>query len=475
MAIETIQLGKILITHKGAWSSAVAYEALDVVSYIGSSYLALTAPPMGTLVTNATYWRPLSKSAYQYAVEAGYTGTEEEFGILIDSIQDRELVSNKVTSISVASTDTEYPSAKATHTALELKVDNADIVNTLTEATAGKVLDARQGKALNDAKINKDGSNSAIETLTFIGVTDADVPIELPVEYSKDDGTYNFTLPSGAVGQLFQELYFHAKTTEAITEGDAIQYAGAQGRHALIKKAVPAEIKVNPYLFMGIATTSAANNAFCKVTWFGNVSGVSTTGWSLGNILYYDSTNVSAGKLTNTMPVAPNTRINVGVVTLLSTGGAANGTILVRPEFHNKLVDADDVYTPTLANGDVLKWNNTTKRFEVFNIDTALGLKSDKTALEATEEVAAQSLVELKERIDALEELIKQGILNNIIIKRLSVEDLQLNGASLILTGADAPAVTPDFIGQFYIKTTATTACYQSTGTTAVGDWKLIG
>lgn len=92
-----------------------------------------------------------------------------------------------------------------------------------------------------------------------------------------------------------------------------------------------------------------------------------------------------------------------------------------------------------------------------------------------TEEVTAQSLVELKERIDALEELIKQGILNNIIIKTLSVEDLQLNGASLILTGANAPAVTPDFIGQFYIKTTATTACYQSTGTSAVGDWKQIG
>lgn len=475
MAIETIQLGKILITHKGAWSSAVAYEALDVVSYIGSSYLALTAPPIGTLVTNATYWRPLSKSAYQYAVEAGYTGTEEEFGILIDSIQDRELVSNKVTTISAASTDAQYPSAKATHTALELKVDEDAIVNTLTETTEGKVLDARQGKALNDAKINKDGSNSAIETLTFIGVTDADVPIELPVAYSKDDGTYNFTLPSGAVGQLFQELYFHAKTTEAITEGDAIQYAGAQGRHALIKKAVPVEIKVNPYLFMGVATTSAANNTFCKVTWFGNVSGVSTTGWSLGNILYYDSANVSAGKLTNTMPVAPNTRINVGVVTLLSTGGASNGTILVRPEFHNKLVDSDDVYTPTLANGDVLKWNNTAKRFEVFNIDTALGLKPDKTVLETTEEVTAQSLVELKERIDALEELIKQGILNNIIIKTLSVENFQMDGASLILTGADAPAVTPDFIGQFYIKTTATTACYQSTGTTAVGDWKQIG
>ena len=196
MALQTIQLGKILITHKGAWSNAVDYEALDVVSYRGSSYLAILDPPVGTLLSNGTYWRPLSKSAYEYAIEQGYEGTEEEFGILIGSISD---------------------------------------------------------------------------------------------------------------------------------------------------------------------------------------------------------------------------------------------------------------------------------------IDTALGLKTDKTALETTEEVTAQSLVELKERVEALEEFIKQGLLNNILINNLSVENLQINGASLILSGNTVPAVAPDFIGQFYIKTTAPTACYQATGIAGVGDWKLIG
>lgn len=435
MALQTIQLGKILITHKGAWSVAVDYESLDVVSYQGSSYLAILDPPAGTALTNSTYWRALSKSAYEYAVEVGYLGTEEEFGILIDSIGDRELSSNKVTALTSESTDVQYPSAKSTYD---------ELAN----------------------KINKDGSNSAIATLTFMGVTDADVPVELTMQYNKDDGTYNFTLPSGATGQLFQELYFHAKATEAITEGDAIQYAGAQGRHALVKKAVPSEVRANPYLFMGVATTSAANNAFCKITWFGNVSGISTTGWSLGNILYFDSGNALAGKLTNVMPTAPNTRINVGVVTLLSTGGASNGTILVRPEFHNKMVDSDDVYAPVLTNGAVLKWNSTNSRFEVFNIDTTI---------ENTEEVTAQSLVELKERVEALEEFIKQGLLNNMLINNLSVENFQISGAPLMIYGTTAPAVIPDFIGQFYIKTTATTACYQATGIAGVGDWKLIG
>lgn len=107
--------------------------------------------------------------------------------------------------------------------------------------------------------------------------------------------------------------------------------------------------------------------------------------------------------------------------------------------------------------------------------DTYDTVKVSKTALEATEEVTAQSLVELKERVKALEEFIKQGLLNNILINNLSVENLQINGASLILSGNTAPTVVPDFIGQFYIKTTATTACYQATGIAGVGDWKLIG
>lgn len=221
MALQTIQLGKILITHKGAWSVAVDYESLDVVSYQGSSYLAILDPPAGTALTNSTYWRALSKSAYEYAVEAGYLGTEEEFGILIDSIGDRELSSNKVTTLTSESTDVQYPSAKSTY--------------------------------------------------------------------------------------------------------------------------------------------------------------------------------------------------------------------------------------------------------------TALGLKVDKTSLENTEETTAQSLVELKERIDAIDALLKEGLYNNILIKTLSVESLQLNGASLILTGAGAPSVVPDFVGQFYIKTDATTACYQATGIAGVGDWKQIG
>lgn len=52
-------LGKVCITPKGAWSGSTAYEILDVVSSAGASYLAKTAVPAGTALSNTTYWLQL--------------------------------------------------------------------------------------------------------------------------------------------------------------------------------------------------------------------------------------------------------------------------------------------------------------------------------------------------------------------------------------------------------------------------------
>ena len=259
------------------------------------------------------------------------------------------------------------------------KLDKTSVVNNLTTTTAGFALDARQGKVLNDGKINKDGSNSAITQLTFIGQNDAGQSVNLVVQYNTTDGTFDFPLPSGITGQLFQELFFHAKTTEALSAGDTIQYAGAQGRHPLIKKAVGSELMANPYLFIGIAATSAAANSYCKVTWFGNVDNLDTDGYTTSTVIYADVTNITAGKFTNIIPTAPNPKIHIGAVTLAKTGGVNNGTIFVRPMFHNKMMNGDDVLSATPTTGQVLKFT-ANNRFELYNLDGAMALKADLDA-----------------------------------------------------------------------------------------------
>ncbi len=41
---------------RGLWYSIFTYQVADVVSYLGSSYVAKVAPPVGTKPTNTTYW-----------------------------------------------------------------------------------------------------------------------------------------------------------------------------------------------------------------------------------------------------------------------------------------------------------------------------------------------------------------------------------------------------------------------------------
>ena len=53
--------GRIAIIPKGDFAGDVQYEAGDVVSYQGSSYLAFSKPPLATLPTDINYWQVSAK------------------------------------------------------------------------------------------------------------------------------------------------------------------------------------------------------------------------------------------------------------------------------------------------------------------------------------------------------------------------------------------------------------------------------
>lgn len=59
-------LGRVAIVPKGTWNSATAYTKLNVVSYGGSSYMAIQNVPIGTPVNDTDYW--------QIVAEKGQTG-----------------------------------------------------------------------------------------------------------------------------------------------------------------------------------------------------------------------------------------------------------------------------------------------------------------------------------------------------------------------------------------------------------------
>lgn len=175
-------LGPVAYNPKGEYDGTTIYDRLDVVLYNDVSYVALK-PVQGILPTDTTYWDALgisgadmanyyTKSEVNTAVNAKYTkpntgipktdlsssvqeslgkadsalqretytGTitsvkmngitisssgEADLGIVITSHQDisgKEDKSNKVTSISSSSTNTQYPSAKGVYDYVETKI-----------------------------------------------------------------------------------------------------------------------------------------------------------------------------------------------------------------------------------------------------------------------------------------------------------------------------------------------------------------
>jgi hypothetical protein len=176
------------------------------------------------------------------------------------------------------------------------------------------------------------------------------------------DGTVDIGLKNNVKLKTGQQLYFYGKAQGTIAKRDVVQFAGFQGDHILIKKAVGAEIEAFPEGLIGVAKQSLTNGQFGYVTWFGEVDGVSTTGWAVGDILYFD--NVTGG-LTNVAPLAPNRRIVIAAVEKLATGMAQNGVLLVRPTFGLKLKELDDVNGTALATtGQIPSYNASTGYFD---------------------------------------------------------------------------------------------------------------
>ena len=176
------------------------------------------------------------------------------------------------------------------------------------------------------------------------------------------DGTVDIGLKNNVKLKTGQQLYFYGKAQGTITKRDVVQFAGFQGDHILIKKAVGAEIEAFPEGLIGVAKQNLTNGQFGYATWFGEVAEIRTTGWAVGDILYFD--NITGG-LTNVAPTAPNRRIVIAAVEKLATGMAQNGVILVRPTFGLKLKELDDVNgTALTTTGQIPSYNASTGYFD---------------------------------------------------------------------------------------------------------------
>lgn len=191
-----VKAGRVLIIPKGEWSNLTSYEMLDLVSEGDKAYLARQAS-VGVRPsedTNMTYWQPFGSSASIATTDTpglvmpdGVTITVDATGLIIVNLNVSDLKDIKLTNLangdvlkydgtqskwvnvalgtaatrdatsSITSGSTDLIESGAVHSlneALETQINDklgsSDIANNLTTTTPGKVLDATQGKALND-------------------------------------------------------------------------------------------------------------------------------------------------------------------------------------------------------------------------------------------------------------------------------------------------------------------------------------
>jgi hypothetical protein len=179
------------------------------------------------------------------------------------------------------------------------------------------------------------------------------------VAWEQENGTVELGLYNDVVLHLGEDVMYYAKASGAIVKGDVVQFAGYQGDHAIIKKAVPVEINTQPKLIMGIAKQNIANNDFGYVLAFGKLQDVDTKGYENGDLIWFDSVN-GTGQWTNVVPTAPNAKVLLAVIVKKeSSGSANNGVILVRPTFESKLDDLQNVLIASPNFGDVLRLDGT--------------------------------------------------------------------------------------------------------------------
>ena len=160
------------------------------------------------------------------------------------------------------------------------------------------------------------------------------------VSWNAEDETIDIVHPNGVVQSVGQETYAYVrnKTGSTIPDGTAVRFAGAEqnGESRLLVAPMQANNEFPTLYVLGVTTEDIADDADGRVTVWGKVRNIDTTGpgaesWNVGDIIYVSTT--TAGGLTNVRPTAPNNVIPIAAVIRVD---ATEGEIFVRPSFEQQ-------------------------------------------------------------------------------------------------------------------------------------------
>lgn len=154
--------------------------------------------------------------------------------------------------------------------------------------------------------------------------------------WNPTDDTLNIHHSGGVTQQVGLETYARITNNSGVTidNGQAISFD--PGTNSFLP--FIADGTLSPLTIIGIATEQIINGALGRITVWGRVRDLDTTGtpvgeiWAAGQILYTSTT--IAGALTNVKPTAPNVSLPIAQVRVVSS---TVGQIVVRPTIEQQL------------------------------------------------------------------------------------------------------------------------------------------
>jgi hypothetical protein len=270
------------------------------------------------------------------------------------------------------------------------------ITGTLSDQTdLQNALDAKLSQADGDIRYLKlDCSNDPLQADLDMGDFDLENVSQLKLNtgytiddtepagstyWNSDESTIETALENGVSLQHGQEMHYDVKNDSGaqIDDGQVVKFKGTLGASGKITVDLAIADNSVPAIYnIGVATQDIGIGEFGKITKFGKVRGVNTTGaaesetWNDGDILYVSPT--TAGALTKVKPNAPDLVITMAVVVHAHT----NGTLFVRPTFLGKMTEMDDVNgTPMTTDGQFMVWDQTNGYFDSnYNINDYISL-----------------------------------------------------------------------------------------------------
>jgi len=242
----------------------------------------------------------------------------------------------------------------------------AELDNNFIDLLTNKILPLQIDAETGSVKVGQAQSNGVFNITGSTGVSTA---------VTEDStGNANLTISLDQVSGSNLNVTIYAKATESLSAGDVVMFAGVQGDHLQVKKAViddSAGDFISDYI-VGMVETPLNTNDFGYIVTQGQIthSTLNTNSYAPGTILWYDPT--TAGGWTATEPTAPNPKVRVAAVLKQN---ATDGILLVRPTFSRRIKDAEDVDTAAAANNDYLVYNSATSVWQ----HQALDISTDTT------------------------------------------------------------------------------------------------